>query len=162
MLLTPAFRNFDSALDEASRICGASRFTTLHAGRDPGATPAILVVLVMSLIRSFESFEIELFLGVPAGLLRLQHQDLRTDCARSAGTQRSRRACHCDPAANAAAAHSAAMDFDPAQLCDGWRPVGARTDPARALALADLRDAGRPDRLPWRRAAGDADPRQLR
>lgn len=66
MLLTPAFRNFDGALEEAARICGAGRVQTFFRIVVPALLPAILIVFVMSLIRSFESFEIELFLGIPA------------------------------------------------------------------------------------------------
>jgi iron(III) transport system permease protein len=66
MLLTPAFRNLDAAVEEASRICGASSLGTLIRVVIPIMMPAIVVVLLMSIIRGFESFEIELFLGTPA------------------------------------------------------------------------------------------------
>jgi iron(III) transport system permease protein len=65
MLLTPAFRNLDGALEEASRVCGASGLGTLLRVVVPVLTPAIVVVLLMSIIRGLESFEIELFLGTP-------------------------------------------------------------------------------------------------
>jgi len=65
MLLTPAFRNLDGAIEEASRICGAGAFQTLFRVVIPIMTPAILIVFLMSIIRGLESFEIELFLGTP-------------------------------------------------------------------------------------------------
>jgi len=65
MLLTPAFRNLDGAIEEASRVCGASSFRTVIRVVVPVLTPAIVVVLLMSVIRGLESFEIELFLGTP-------------------------------------------------------------------------------------------------
>lgn len=65
MLLTPAFRNLDGSIEEASRICGANRIQTLVRIVLPIMAPAILTVLFMSVIRGLETFEIELILGVP-------------------------------------------------------------------------------------------------
>ena len=65
MLLTPAFRNLDGAVEEASRICGAGRLQTLIRIVLPIMVPAMLVVLLMSIIRGLETFEIELILGTP-------------------------------------------------------------------------------------------------
>ncbi|NQU68954.1 MAG: iron ABC transporter permease [Rhodospirillales bacterium] len=67
MLLTPAFRNLDGAIEEASRICGASALTTLVRVVIPIMVPAILVVGLMGIIHGLEAFEIELFLGTPFG-----------------------------------------------------------------------------------------------
>jgi len=68
MLLTPAFRNLDAALEESSRIAGASPLRTLLGIVVPVMMPAILVTTILGLIRSLEAFEIELILGVPIGL----------------------------------------------------------------------------------------------
>lgn len=68
MLLTPAFRNLDAALEESSRIAGASALGTLFRVVLPVMMPAILVTTILGLIRSLEAFEIELVLGVPIGL----------------------------------------------------------------------------------------------
>jgi iron(III) transport system permease protein len=65
MLLTPAFRNMDGSIEEAARMSGASVWSSTWRIVVPLMTPAILVVLLMSLIRGLEAFEIELFLGVP-------------------------------------------------------------------------------------------------
>lgn len=68
ILLTPAFRNMDAALEEASRMCGANRGKTLTGVIIPCMAPSILVVLLMAVIRSLEAFEIEWVLGAPYGL----------------------------------------------------------------------------------------------
>jgi iron(III) transport system permease protein len=65
MLLTPAFRRMDASMEEASRMSGASAFTTLWRITVPAMTPVIVVVFLLSVIRIFSSFEIELLLGVP-------------------------------------------------------------------------------------------------
>ena len=68
MLLAPAFRNLDSALEESSRISGASGWHTFFHIIIPVMAPAILVTTILGLIRSLEAFEIELLLGIPIGL----------------------------------------------------------------------------------------------
>ncbi len=68
MLLTPAFRNLDAALEESSRVAGAGPLNTLVRIIIPIMMPAILVATILGLIRSLEAFEIELILGVPIGI----------------------------------------------------------------------------------------------
>lgn len=68
ILITPAFRGMDAALEESSRISGASRLTTLRRITLPILTPAILATLVIGFIRLMESFETELFLGYSKGI----------------------------------------------------------------------------------------------
>ena len=65
MLLTPAFRRMDASLEEASRMSGAGPLRTLVRITVPAMTPVIVVVFLLSVIRIFSSFEIELLLGVP-------------------------------------------------------------------------------------------------
>lgn len=65
-LLTPAFRNMDAALEEASRTCGVSVKATLLKIVVPIMAPAILVATVLGTIRSLQAFEIELILGSPS------------------------------------------------------------------------------------------------
>jgi iron(III) transport system permease protein len=67
MLMTPAFRRMDASMEEASRMSGASALTTLVRITVPAMTPVIVVVFLLSVIRIFSSFEIELLLGVPWG-----------------------------------------------------------------------------------------------
>jgi iron(III) transport system permease protein len=68
MLLAPAFRNLDAALEESSRISGASGSRTFFRIVVPVMMPAILVTTILGIIRSLEAFEIELLLGTPIGL----------------------------------------------------------------------------------------------
>jgi len=68
MLLAPAFRNLDAALDESSRISGASGWHTFFHILIPVMMPAILVTTILGIIRALEAFEIELLLGTPIGL----------------------------------------------------------------------------------------------
>jgi iron(III) transport system permease protein len=68
MLLAPAFRNLDAALEESSRISGASGWHTFFHIVVPVMAPAILVTTILGLVRSLEAFEIELLLGTPIGL----------------------------------------------------------------------------------------------
>ena len=65
MLLTPAFRRMDASMEEASRMSGANALTTLVRITVPAMTPVIVVVFLLSVIRIFSSFEVELLLGVP-------------------------------------------------------------------------------------------------
>jgi iron(III) transport system permease protein len=68
LLLAPAFRNLDAALEEASRSCGVGTLATLRRVVVPIMAPAILVATVLGLIRSLDAFEIELLLGTPVRL----------------------------------------------------------------------------------------------
>jgi iron(III) transport system permease protein len=65
MLLTPIFRNLDSAFEEAARCSGASRWQTLTRIVIPAVAPAILTVLILSVIKAMQTFEIEMVLGPP-------------------------------------------------------------------------------------------------
>ena len=65
MLLTPAFRNMDGSIEEASRMCGASRRSTLMAHRHAADDAGDLRRASDDVIRGLEAFEIELFLGMP-------------------------------------------------------------------------------------------------
>jgi iron(III) transport system permease protein len=67
ILLTPAFRRMDAAMEEASRMSGASTLVTMFRVTLPVMTPAMVVVFLLGVIRLFESFEIELLLGIPWG-----------------------------------------------------------------------------------------------
>jgi iron(III) transport system permease protein len=65
IFLVPAFRNLDSSLEEAARVVGAGTLRTIAHILVPLLLPAILITAAISLIHSFESFEIELILGPP-------------------------------------------------------------------------------------------------
>lgn len=68
MLLTPAFRNMDASLEEASRVSGASTLGTVIRVLLPIMLPALVVVFILSVINGLQAFEIELILGIPIGL----------------------------------------------------------------------------------------------
>jgi iron(III) transport system permease protein len=65
IFLTPAFRNFDSSMEEASTMVGSSWLGTVWRIVIPILMPAILITMAISLTHSLESFEIELILGPP-------------------------------------------------------------------------------------------------
>jgi iron(III) transport system permease protein len=68
MLMTPAFSAMDAALEEAGMVCGSSRAGVLMRVTIPALAPAVLASTALGFIRSLESFEIEMVLGVPAGI----------------------------------------------------------------------------------------------
>jgi iron(III) transport system permease protein len=68
VLLAPAFRRINAATEQAARVCGATAWQTLTRVTLPLLAPAILLVTVISLVLSFESFEVELLLGQPIHL----------------------------------------------------------------------------------------------
>jgi len=67
MLLTPAFRNMDSTLEEAARVGGAGNLRTLLRVTLPLMLPPMALVFALQLLRIFQSFETEYLLGVPFG-----------------------------------------------------------------------------------------------
>ncbi len=67
MLLTPAFRNMDSTLEEAARVGGASHLRTLFKVTLPLMISPMMMVFALQLLRVFQSFETEYLLGMPFG-----------------------------------------------------------------------------------------------
>ena len=65
MLLTPAFRNMDATLEEASLVSGAGVIRTLRKIVVPLMTPIVGVVLLLGIVHSLQAFELELILGFP-------------------------------------------------------------------------------------------------
>jgi iron(III) transport system permease protein len=74
VFLLPAFKAMDASLEESARMCGASERTTLWHITVPLLRPAIAGILVLSLMLLLSSFEIEVFLGTPAGVYVLTNQ----------------------------------------------------------------------------------------
>lgn len=68
MLITPAFRGMDAALEESSRMAGSNGRTTLLRITLPLLAPAILGASMLVFIRIMESFETELLLGYSKGI----------------------------------------------------------------------------------------------
>jgi iron(III) transport system permease protein len=67
ILLVPAFRNLDSMMEEASRLSGAGVFRTLRRVVFPMMGPAIIITALLGFVRMWQSFEVELVLGIPQG-----------------------------------------------------------------------------------------------
>ncbi|MCH8917093.1 MAG: iron ABC transporter permease [Proteobacteria bacterium] len=65
MLLTPAFRNMDAAMEEAARVSGAGNLRTAFRVTLPLMISPMVLVLALQLLRVFQSFETELLLGEP-------------------------------------------------------------------------------------------------
>ncbi len=65
MLLTPAFRNMNMALEEAGRVSGASNLRTMMRVTFPIMAPVMVIVFMLGTLRLFQSFEIEQILGSP-------------------------------------------------------------------------------------------------
>lgn len=68
LLMTPAFKTMDAALEEAARTSGSNNLGVLLRVTIPVLAPAILASTALGLIKSLESFEVELVLGIPAGI----------------------------------------------------------------------------------------------
>jgi iron(III) transport system permease protein len=64
MILTPAFRNMNSALEEAARMAGASTFRTVWGIFIPLMLPTIVAVELLAILNSLQAFEIEQIVGV--------------------------------------------------------------------------------------------------
>ena len=67
MLLTPAFRNMDAAMEEAARISGANNIRTMLRVTLPLMISPITLIFALQLLRVFQSFETEWLLGLPIG-----------------------------------------------------------------------------------------------
>lgn len=68
LLITPAFTAMDAALEDAARTSGSSNAGVLMRITIPILAPAILASTALGFIRSLESLEIEMVLGIPAGI----------------------------------------------------------------------------------------------
>jgi iron(III) transport system permease protein len=68
LLLGPAFRGLNPVLEESARMSGASMLESFRRVVLPLLAPALTMAGIIALIRSLEGFEVELFLGVPAGI----------------------------------------------------------------------------------------------
>ncbi|HEX6511355.1 MAG TPA: iron ABC transporter permease [Chloroflexota bacterium] len=68
ILMVPAFRRVGARLEEVSRMCGASRITTLARVTAPVLAPAIAPLAILSFLAGLQSLDIELIIGIPAGI----------------------------------------------------------------------------------------------
>ena len=67
MLLTPAFRNMDSRLEEQARVGGAGNLYTMLRITLPLMISPMVLVFSLQLLRVLSGFEIEYLLGTPIG-----------------------------------------------------------------------------------------------
>jgi iron(III) transport system permease protein len=68
LVLAPAFRALDATLEEAASTAGSSGLRMLTRITIPLLAPAIVAATALGFVKSFESFEIEMVLGIPAGI----------------------------------------------------------------------------------------------
>jgi iron(III) transport system permease protein len=68
LLIVDAFRAMDPSLEEAARMCGASRWRTFRTVTLQLILPALTSAAILSFIRGIENFESPLFFGTPAGI----------------------------------------------------------------------------------------------
>ncbi len=66
LLMSAAFRNMDTSLEEAALSAGSSTFTTFRRITLPLMRPAMFSVLLVMFIRGIEAFEVPALVGVPA------------------------------------------------------------------------------------------------
>lgn len=66
VLLTPAFRRVSATTEHAAQMCGATLWQATIKITLPLLAPAVLLVTLISLVFSFEAFEVELLLGTPS------------------------------------------------------------------------------------------------
>jgi iron(III) transport system permease protein len=65
LIIAPAMRSFDIALEESSKVCGASDLRTLMKITLPVLRPAILASVILVIVRSLASFAVPSVLGMP-------------------------------------------------------------------------------------------------
>jgi len=68
VLLVISFRKMDSSLEEAARISGATKWRTLRQIVLPLSRPMIAMLVVLTVIRGMQSYEIETVLGKPVNI----------------------------------------------------------------------------------------------
>ena len=66
LLMSAAFRNMDTSLEEASLSAGSSTFTTFRRITLPLMRPAMFGALLIMFVRGIEAFEVPALVGVPA------------------------------------------------------------------------------------------------
>jgi iron(III) transport system permease protein len=66
ILLGPAIRQLDAAVEEAGRVCGSGALQVFRRITLPLLVPAIVTGTLLGFIRGLEAFEVEQLLGAPA------------------------------------------------------------------------------------------------
>ncbi|MBS1220311.1 MAG: binding-protein-dependent transport system inner rane component [Proteobacteria bacterium] len=65
LIIAPAMASFDVALEESSRVSGASSWRTLFRITLPVLRPAILAAFILGVVRSLASFAVPSVIGMP-------------------------------------------------------------------------------------------------
>jgi iron(III) transport system permease protein len=68
LFAVPAISGIDRSLEEAALTAGASRFGVLRHVTLRLAAPALMAILILVMVRSWESFEVPWLLGLPVGI----------------------------------------------------------------------------------------------
>jgi iron(III) transport system permease protein len=68
LLMSTPFRSMDPSLEEAATTAGSSAWQVFRKVTFPLAIPSVLAVLILTIIRSLEAFEIPALIGIPAGV----------------------------------------------------------------------------------------------
>ena len=68
LLMSTPFRAMDPSLEEAATTAGSSGWQVFRRVTFPLALPSVLAVLILTVIRSLEAFEIPALIGIPAGV----------------------------------------------------------------------------------------------
>jgi iron(III) transport system permease protein len=66
LLMSAAFRNMDTSLEEAALTAGSSTFATFCRVTLPLMRPAMFSILLINFVRGIEAFEVPALIGVPA------------------------------------------------------------------------------------------------
>ena len=66
LLMSAAFRNMDTSLEEAALTAGSGTFSTFRRVTLPLMRPAMFSVLLINFVRGIEAFEVPALIGVPA------------------------------------------------------------------------------------------------
>src|SRR5918999_3716566 len=68
LLMSTPFRAMDPSLEEAATTAGSTSWQVFRRVTFPLAVPSVLAVLILTIIRSLEAFEIPALIGIPAGV----------------------------------------------------------------------------------------------
>ena len=68
LLMSTPFRSMDPSLEEAATTAGSTGWQVFRKVTFPLAIPSVLAVLILTVIRSLEAFEIPALIGIPAGV----------------------------------------------------------------------------------------------
>src|SRR5262245_15213167 len=68
LLMSTPFRSMDPSLEEAATTAGSTSWQVFRRVTFPLAVPRVLAVLILTVIRSLEAFEIPALIGIPAGV----------------------------------------------------------------------------------------------